>query len=122
MDSDYTGDLDKRRSVTGYVFTLSGCAISWEAILQSIVALSTIEAEYMATVKAVKEAIWLKGLVCNLGLYQDSTIVFCDRQSAIHLMKNIMYHERTKHIDVRYNFIQEIVSQGAITVKKIATA
>jgi hypothetical protein len=103
VDSDYAGDLDKRRSLTGFVFTLSGCAISWKATLQSIVLLSTTEAEYMAATEAVKEAIWLRGLVSDLGLKQDETVVFCDSQSSIHLTKNQMYHERTKHIDVRYH-------------------
>ena len=65
----------------------------------------------MAAVKAVKEDIWLRGLVCNLGLQQDSTIVFCDSQSAIHWTKNFMYRERTKHLNVKYHFIWEIVSQ-----------
>jgi hypothetical protein len=104
------------------VFTLSGCAISWKATLQSTVALSTTKAEYMAAAEAVKEAIWLRGLVSDLGLQQDDTVVFCDSQSAIHLTKNQMYHERTKHIDVRYHFLREVVTQGDITVKKIATA
>ncbi|KAF2286317.1 hypothetical protein GH714_013784 [Hevea brasiliensis] len=58
-DSDFAGDLDKRRSLTGYLFTLSGSAISWKATLQSIVALSTTEAEYMALAEAVKEILWL---------------------------------------------------------------
>jgi hypothetical protein len=118
---DYASDLDKRRSLTGFVFTLSGCAISWKATLQSTVALSTTEAENMAVAEAVKEAIWLRGLISDLGLQQDETIVFCDSQSTIHLTKNQMYHERTKHIDVRYHFLREVMTQGDITVKKIAT-
>ena len=65
-DSDFVGDLDRRRSLTGYVFILSGSAISWKATLQSIVAFSTTEAEYMA----VTEAIWLRGLVEDLDLHQ----------------------------------------------------
>ena len=57
VDSDYAGDLDKRRSTTGYVFTLAGGPICWRSILQSTVALSTTEAEYMAVTEAFKEAI-----------------------------------------------------------------
>ena len=70
VDSDYAGDLDKRRSLTGYVFTFSDCAISWKAVLQSTVALSTTEAEYMAAAEGVKEALWLRGLVDDLGQVQ----------------------------------------------------
>ena len=98
-------DLDRRRSLIVYIFTLSGCDISWKKTLQSIVVLSTTEAEYMAVTGAVKEDIWLRGLVENLGLHQDISTVFCDSQSAIHLTKHQMYHERTRHIDVRFHFI-----------------
>lgn len=63
VDFDYAGDLDKRRSLTGYVFTLPGSATSWKETLQSIIALSTTKAEYIAITKAVKEALWLQGLV-----------------------------------------------------------
>jgi len=69
----------------------------------------------------VKEAIWLRGLVRDLGLIQDVTIVFCDNQSAIHLTKNQMYHERTKFIDVRRHFVWDIVADGKVVVKKIGT-
>ena len=75
----------------------------------------------MAAIEAVKVAIWLKGLVGDLGLQQDDSVVFCDNQSAIHLTKNPIYHKITKHIDVRYHFISEIVSQGTVAVRKVAT-
>ncbi|GKV16510.1 hypothetical protein SLEP1_g27143 [Rubroshorea leprosula] len=121
VDYDFVGDLDKRRSTTGYVFTLSRCAISWKVTLQSTVALSTTEAEYMAITEAVKEALWLKGLVSDLGVEQNEMMVFCDSQSAIHLMKNMMYHERTKHIQVQYHFVWEVISNGDVLVEKIST-
>lgn len=122
VDSDYAGDLDKRRSLTGYIFRFSGAAISWRSTLQSTVALSTTEAEYMAATEAVKEAIWLRNLVTELGVQQEpNSVVFCDNQSALHLIKNQAYHERTKHIDVRYHFIREAVSERNILVKKIST-
>ena len=88
VDSDYAGDLDQRRSLTGYVFQINGCTVSWKSTLQQVVALSTTEAEYIALTEAIKEALWLKGLLGELGFQQDSVEVLCDSQSAIHLSKN----------------------------------
>jgi len=87
-DSDFAGNLDRRRSLTGYAFTLSDCVISWKVALQSTVALSTIEAEYIPVIETVKETIWLRGLVEDPGLHQGITTVFYDRQTAIHLTKH----------------------------------
>ena len=120
-DSNYAGDLDKRRSTTGYVFTLAKAPVSWKSTLQSTVALSTTEVEYMAIIEAVKEAIWLQGLVDDLGVGQKQVTMFCDSQSAIHLAKNQVYHARTKHIDVRYHFVREIIEEGGVLVQKIKT-
>ena len=120
-DSDYAGDLDKRRSTTGYVFTLAKAPVSWKSTLQSTVALSTTEAEYMAVTEAVKEAIWLQGLLGDLGIEQKHVKVHCDSQSAIHLAKNQVYHARTKHIDVRYHFVREILEEGGVIIQKIQT-
>ncbi|KAM1671634.1 hypothetical protein ACFXTN_036619 [Malus domestica] len=122
VDSDYAGDLDKRRSTTGFVFTIVGGPISWRSILQSTVALSTTEAEYMAVTEAIKEAIWLQGLLDDLGVQQDHVDVHCDNQSAIHLAKNQVHHARMKHIDVRFHFVREIIDEGDILLQKIGTA
>ena len=121
VDSDYAGDLDKRRSLTGYVFCIGGCAISWKATLQHVVALSTTEAEYMAVTEAIKEALWLRGLFGELTLQEGVTTIYCDSQSAIHLTKDQMYHERTKHIDVKYHFIRDIIADKRVLVQKINT-
>ncbi|KAL5577780.1 hypothetical protein UlMin_019479 [Ulmus minor] len=121
VDADHAGDLDKRRSLTGYIFTLFGCTVSWKAQLQSVVALSTTEAEYIAVTEGVKEAMWLKGLVGELGCVHDKVEVFCDNQSSIHLTKNQMFHERTKHIDIKFHFIRDVVSQGIVSVEKVHT-
>ncbi|XP_070025855.1 secreted RxLR effector protein 161-like [Nicotiana sylvestris] len=66
-DSDFASDIDKRRSTTGYVFTFARASVSWKYTLQSTVALSTTEAEYMTITEVVKEAIWLQGLLKELG-------------------------------------------------------
>ena len=121
VDSDFVGDLDKRRSTTGFVFTLCGGAVSWKASLQPVVALSTTEAEYIALTEAVKEAKWPNGIVSELGLNQDTIPICCDSSSAIQLSKNSKYHERTKHVDIRLHFIREEIERGAIDVIKIFT-
>ena len=96
VDSDYAGDLDKRRSLTGYAFTLGGSAVSWKASLQLVVALSTIEAEYIAVTEVIKEGILLRGLLGELSS--------CSDKVDIHLSKDQLFHERTKHIDIKYHF------------------
>ncbi|KAG8501080.1 hypothetical protein CXB51_003194 [Gossypium anomalum] len=121
VDADFAGDLDRRRSLTGYVFTIEGCAISWKATLQTTVALSITEAKYMVITEACKEAIWLKGLFSELNEDLQISTVFCDSQSAIFLTKDQMFHERTKHIDVRYHFVRDIITHGDIFVSKIST-
>ncbi|KAG8498902.1 hypothetical protein CXB51_005261 [Gossypium anomalum] len=121
VDADFAGDLDRRRSLTGYVFTIGGCAISWKATLQTTVTLSTTEALYMAITEACKEAIWLKGLFSELNEDLQISTIFCDSQSAIFLTKDQMFHERTKHIDVRYHFVRDIIARGDIVVSKINT-
>jgi len=88
VDSDYPGDLNKRRFTTGYVFTLSQALMSWRSILQSTVALSTTEAECMAMMEDMKEAIWLQKLLDDLGIDQDLLKINSDSISAIYLAKN----------------------------------
>ena len=95
MDSDYAGNLDKRRSTIEYVFTLSQTLVSWHCTLQSTVALSIIEVEYMA--EAVKEAICLQGLMDHLRIEQDFLRVRCDSMSAIYLAKNQVYHAKIEY-------------------------
>ena len=89
--------------------------------MQSIIALSTTEAEYMAATEAVKEVIWLKGLLGDLGVIQENIAVFCDNQSAIFLTKNQTYHARTKHIDVKYHYVREIIESSIVWLRKIDT-
>ncbi|PHT39952.1 hypothetical protein CQW23_18806 [Capsicum baccatum] len=93
VDSDYVGDHDKKRFLT----------------------------EYMAITDTFKEAIWLKCLFGELSKDLQITTVFCDSQSDIFLTKDQMFHERTKHIDVRYHFVREIIAHGDIVVSKIST-
>ena len=88
VDVDFAGSIDIRKSLIGYVFTLFGTAISWKSMLQSMVALSTTKAEYIAVTEAIKEAIWLQGMLGELGVHQQKVTMLCDNQSTIHLTKH----------------------------------
>ncbi|KAE8658345.1 hypothetical protein F3Y22_tig00116971pilonHSYRG00233 [Hibiscus syriacus] len=121
VDLDYAGDLDNRRSTTGYVFTLGGGPICWKYTIQSVVALSKTEPEYMVATEASKYALWLTGLVKELGVQQGGVQLLCDNQSTIHLAKNQVYRARTKHIDVRFHKIRELVASGEILFQKVHT-
>lgn len=120
-DADMAGDLDNRKSTSGYLFKFAGGAISWQSKLQKCVALSTTEAEYIAAVEASKEMLWLKRFLQELGLKQSEYVVFCDSQSAMDLSKNSMYHARTKHIDVRYHWLRVVIEEQLMKLKKIHT-
>ena len=119
VDFNYAGDLDKRLFTTGYVFTLSQAPVSWHFILHSTVILSTTEAEYIALTEAMKRAIWLQRLLDDLRIDQDLLKINCDSMSAIYLAKNKVSHARTKHIDVRFYFVLEILNKGDIELPKI---
>jgi hypothetical protein len=121
VDSDYADDLDKRRSLAGYVFTVGSCAMSWKAVLQPVVALSTTEAEYMAIAEACKELIWLKGFYAELCGVDSCINPFSDSQSAIYLTKDQMFHDRTKHIEIKYHYVRDEIEKGKLKVCKIST-
>ena len=122
VDADYAGRLDDLRSTTGYVFTLAGGPICWRSMVQSLVALSTTESEYMALAEAGKEALWLKGFVNELGIDQGGVQLYCDSQSAIYLAKHQVYHARTKHISVRYHKVRELIATGDVILEKVHTS
>ena len=131
-DSDWAGDINNRKSTTGYIFSLSGDLainnpISWNSQLQKSVALSTCEAEYMALKEATKEAIYLSNIFnyinenINLGYTSSIPKILLDNESAIKLGENPEFHKRTKHIDIAYHFIRENIQQNKINVIYIET-
>jgi len=111
-DADYGGDLETRRSTTGYVFNVAGGAVSWSSKLQKTVAVSTTEAEYMAATVSVKEAVWGKSISVDLQLGNTAykpVLIKTDSQSALQLIKNPILHQRAKRIDVQYHFSRQRV-------------
>jgi transposase InsO family protein len=120
-DADYAGDIDTRRSTTGYVFMMSGGATSWNSKRQPTVAVSTTEAEYMAAAAAVKEGLWMRKLLESLNVKVDKINIMCDNQSAIKLLKNPIFSVRSKHIDVIHHFARERVLRGDVVFNYIHT-
>jgi len=114
-DSDWAGSREDRRSTTGFVFYLGDAAFTWSSKKQSIVALSTCEAEYIAAAACVCHAIWLRRLLERMTLKQEeATKIYIDNKSAIALAKNPVHHERSKHIDTRFHFIREHVKMKEV--------
>jgi hypothetical protein len=121
-DADYAGDPDSRRSTSGFVFTLNGGAVTWASRRQPIVALSTMESEYIAASDTCREAVWLRRIIGELDKpLETTTLLLCDNESAISLAQNQEAHKRSKHIDVRYHYISEQVAKKVIKVTYIST-
>lgn len=120
-DSDYAGNLDTRKSTTGYAFFIDNGIVSWCSQSQKCVTLSTTEAEYVAGAEATKELPpRLKRLLSELLPNQfEKAVLYIDNQSAIRLVKNPEYHRRTKHIDVDYHYIREKFSEGRFSLEYI---
>lgn len=121
VDSNYAWDKDTKKSTTAYQFLINGNCVSWKSQLQHVVTLSTAEAEYIAATEGVKEGIWIQGLLRELHEFQGTTTLFSNSQSAIHLCKNIVFHDRTKHVDIKYHFIREKITHGIINIAKVST-
>lgn len=121
-DSDYACDLDSRKSTTGYLFMLNGGPVCWSSRLQSTVAKSSAEAEYMAMSDAAGEAMYLRQLLKDLGYRQRGpTTLHEDNQGAIAMGENSTSSGRTKHIDVRYHYTREKIEKKKICLEYVPT-
>jgi Reverse transcriptase (RNA-dependent DNA polymerase) len=121
-DSDMAGDVDDRKSTTGVVFFLGSNLISWSSRKQTVVALSSCEAEYIAATSTACQGVWLGSLFADL-LNQNPGKVMLNiyNKSAISLCKNPVHHDRSKHIDTRFHYIRECVEEGKIMIEHIGT-
>ncbi len=123
-DADWSGDLNDRKSTTGYYFKFegNGGAISWEVKKQATVALSTAEAEYQAMAAAVQEAIYLRALLEDFGYPMKKPIdIGEDNQSCIKMCHNPVMHKRSKHIDTKLHFVRERVENKEIKIHYVPT-
>jgi hypothetical protein len=114
-DADWGADVDDRKSISGYAFKLGGGAISWSSKKQASTAVSSCEAEYMAASHATRHAIWLRRLLSDLKIsISQLTTLFIDDQAALSLTQDVMFSQRTEHIDIHYHFTRHHVSTGNI--------
>ena len=114
MDSDWAADVIKRRSITGYFFKLANGVFSWQSRAQKTVALSSTEAEYMALSNTSQQAVWIQSLLRELG-FIILTIPICgDNQGSIFIGSNPVQERRSKHIDIRYHYVRQLVEEKII--------
>ncbi|MCP3677404.1 MAG: hypothetical protein GY721_07415, partial [Deltaproteobacteria bacterium] len=113
-DSDWAGDVKGRKSTSGFACYVGGSLVSWGSRKQSIVALSTMEAEYVALASAVREMLSLRSLLSELGFSSDGAVVYTDNTPAKFLAENHIVTQRSKHIDLRYHFLQDVHSRSLI--------
>jgi len=122
VDADWAGCPLDRRSYTGHTFLLSGCPISWESRKQRTTALSSTESEYMALAEAAKQATYLLRFLEEIRNPVKLPIkVMCDSNGACKLAENPVFHNRTKHIDIKYHYIRETVQKGILKIERIPT-
>jgi len=114
-DSDFAGDIDDRRRTSGFVFLFGSGAVSWSSKKQQVVTLSNTKAEYIVVASCTCQCIWIKRVLEKLGLEEHKNIlIFCDNNSTIQLSKNPVFHGRSKHIDIKFHFLRDLVKDGTI--------
>ena len=122
-DADHAGCPDTGRSTSGYVIKMGSGAISWSSRLQTIVALSTTEAEFVAAVSAGQEILWLRNLLSEFGYeHSSASKLRIDNLSALSVAKNPEHHGRMKHLDLRFYWLRDEVAKGRIEVVHLRTS
>ena len=121
-DADWAGSPSDQKSTSGGIFNLGSAVVSWYNRKQRSIALSSVEAEYMAASQATCEVIWMRKIL--VGLFDqrmDPTVIYCDNQSCIKLSENPVFHDRSKHIDIQYHDLRECVARRIMLLQYIST-
>ena len=121
-DADWGSNPNDRRSISGNVFILALAAITWQSRKQPTIALSTMEAEYMAESLAARQILWLRMVFAELGFHlAKPTTMNVDNKGAIDYSTNSVHHARTKHIDIQHHFVREKIISNQITIQHCAS-
>ena len=121
-DANYARDIDTRRSTSGFIFMLAGAPISWQSCAQATVALSSTDSEYIAFAGAAQEAVWLLQVLREFKFGMNSpVVVYEDNQSTIKLVENPVFHKRSKHVDIKYHFVRELVENKTLAIQYVPT-
>ena len=121
---DFSGCVDARKSTLGYIFLLSGGAIFWRSTKQTLVASSTMEAEFVACYEATTQALWLRNFIIGLKIV-DSILrplkIYCDNSAAVFFSKNNKSGSWSKHIEIKYLKVKENVKKQKVSIEHIST-
>ena len=123
-DSDFGGCLDSRKSTSGFVFLLASGAISWKSVKQSIIASSTMEAEFVACFEATSHALWLRNFISGLGVVDSIARplkIYCDNTAAVFFSKNGKYSSGSKHMELKYLVVRERVQKQQVSIENLST-
>ena len=112
-------NADDRKNTTGGCFYVGANLVTWMSKKQNFVSLSTIEAKYIVAGSCCSQLLWMKKLLGDYGISQDTMVVYCDNSSAIDISKNPVQHSKTKHIEIRYHFIRDLVERKIVTLEYI---
>ena len=117
-DADWCGDKSDRKNIAGFVFLIDSTPISWSSKKESVVALSSCEAEYIAAAMGACQAVWLDTLMQELKIKEEGPVeLYVDNKSAIKLAKHPIAHGRSKHIETKFHFIRDQVAKGKFKLK-----
>ncbi|CAM8938926.1 unnamed protein product [Rhodiola kirilowii] len=115
-DADFAGDRTDRKSTSGMAQFLGSCLVSWGSKKQNSMALSTVEAEYIAAAACCAQILWLRNQLSDFNLHFDQVPIFCDNTSAISIAKNPVQHGKSKHIEIKHHFLRDCVEKELVTI------